>query len=554
VAFPNALALRLCLSLGSIEKQSYDRIGRFELYTLTNYHHYRLSIVMNQLIKILLLVVLGQSLAYAGSQQEAQADAWLEKNKHNHVALRQFAQNIPKGADLHSHLSGATYAEDYLRWGAELGYCINFKEQKFLLPPCTPDADVQMLSTISEKDYNALVKQMSTKDYVWGTISGHDQFFMTFDVFNAFAGNLSLLPKMLAKVINRAAEQNVINVELMITLQHRGAKQLAAQLAQTGITDFTERAKWLKQNGMDKLVQAALTDLNSIEHIYEKIQQCDSAQRAPGCSVQHHWLQQVIRGGSESEVFTQILLAFELFNADERLVGLNLVGPEDGVRALQDYRLHMEMLRYFSEIQPSVNIALHAGELTIGVVPPEHLKSHITDAVNIAGAKRIGHGVSIGYERSAASTLAIMRERGVLVEICLTSNALILGVQGNAHPLRTYLEQGIPVALATDDEGVSRIDISNEYLKAMVEHNVSYTQLKKMSRDSLTYSFLPGASIWADPSAASIVSACEADHRAEQLTSTSCKQLLANSPKANRQWLLETKFSAFEKTHLLNTP
>ena len=502
---------------------------------------------MNQLIKILFLVALGQSLAHAATQQEAQTDAWLAKNKDNHVALRQFAQNIPKGADLHSHLSGATYAEDYLRWGAEAGYCVNIKEQKFLLPPCSPSADVTMLSAITEQEYNALVKRMSTKDYVWGTISGHDQFFITFDVFNAFSGNVSVLPKMLAKATNRAAEQKVLNLELMITLQHGGAKQLAAKLTQTGITNFAERANWLKQNGMDQLVEAALTDLKSIEHEYAKIQQCASAQSAMGCKTEHRWLQQVVRGGTPSEVFTQIMLAFELFKADKRIVGLNLVGPEDGVRALHDYRLQMEMLKYFSEIQPDGNISLHAGELAMGVVPPEHLKNHITDAVTIGSAKRIGHGVSIGYEQSAESTLSLMRERGVLVEICLTSNALILGVEGKAHPLLTYLEQGVPVALSTDDEGVSRIDLSNEYQRAVMQHNISYSQLKKMSRDSLTYSFLPGTSIWADTKATRMVDACEADRQAEQLKSVSCKKLLAESQKAARQWLLETNFTNFEK-------
>ena len=502
---------------------------------------------MSRLLQALLLAFVAHAASHAGSQQEAQVGAWLSQNKGNPIALRQFAQSLPKGADLHSHLSGATYAEDYLRWGAEEGYCVDIKENKFLRPPCMPYANVKLLSNITEREHDTLVKRMSTKDYIYSLTSGHDQFFQAFDVFSVFSGSVKFIPKMLAKAKNRAGEQRVLHVELMITLQYPAAKQLAEKLAQTGIVDFAGRAAWLKNNGIDALVQNATNDLAIIEQEYKKIQQCDSAARAVGCDVDHRWLQQVIRGGSPTEVFTQIMLAYELFKTNKSLVGLNLVGPEDGVRALRDYRLHMEMLRDFADQYPTGNIALHAGELTIGLVAPEHLKNHITEAITIAGAKRIGHGVSIGYEESALHTFALMRERGVLVEICLTSNALILGVDGTAHPLRTYIEQNVPVALATDDEGVARIDLSNEYQRAIAQHNLSYTQIKKMSRDSLTYSFLSGSSIWSDGSSIRMVDACESDQRAEQLTSASCKKLLAESPKATRQWLLETRFTAFEK-------
>jgi hypothetical protein len=75
---------------------------------------------MSRFLQALLLAFVANAVSNAGSQQEAQVGAWLSQNKGNPIALRQFAQSLPKGADLHSHLSGATYAEDYLRWGAEI--------------------------------------------------------------------------------------------------------------------------------------------------------------------------------------------------------------------------------------------------------------------------------------------------------------------------------------------------------------------------------------------------------------------------------------------------
>jgi hypothetical protein len=105
-------------------------------------------------------------------------------------------------------------------------------------------------------------------------------------------------------------------------------------------------------------------------------------------------------------VFTQLVYAFELAQASEEVVGINLVGPEDDPLALRDYSLHMQMLRWLRTRYPSVPIALHAGELTLDIAPPEQLSFHIREAVEIAGARRIGHGVAISFEQDAAQLLS----------------------------------------------------------------------------------------------------------------------------------------------------
>jgi hypothetical protein len=119
-----------------------------------------------------------------------------------------------------------------------------------------------------------------------------------------------------------------------------------------------------------------------------------------------------------------------------------------------------------------------------------------------------------------------------MVEICLTSNDLILGVKKQQHPLATYLEYGVPVALATDDEGVSRSEISREYLKAAEDQRLGYLQLKTMARTSLQYAFLPGASLWANSKTFQPVTACARDISMTGETSASCRQYLAGSEKA----------------------
>ena len=113
--------------------------------------------------------------------------------------------------------------------------------------------------------------------------------------------------------------------------------------------------------------------------------------------------------------------------------------PEDWYVPMHDFDLHMKMLDYLHGVYPKVHISLHAGELAMGLVPPEGLAFHIRQSIEQGHAERIGHGVSVMNERDAVSLLREMARRKVLVEICLTSNDVILGVRGHgASPAGLY--------------------------------------------------------------------------------------------------------------------
>jgi adenosine deaminase len=201
----------------------------------------------------------------------------------------------------------------------------------------------------------------------------------------------------------------------------------------------------------------------------------------------------------------------------------------------------MRMIAYLRRAVGDVPVTLHAGELTLGLVPRAVLDDHIDLAVNVAGARRIGHGVDIGYERNEPALLATMAARPVLVEIALTSNDVILGVRGAEHPVTLYLQAGVPIALVTDDEGVSRIDLSNEFVRAARDYAFSYATLKRFVRNSLEYGFMKGKSLWDDEAAGRPVAACAAVPATD-----ACQQFLAASPRARLQWKLERELDAFE--------
>ena len=71
----------------------------------------------------------------------------------------------------------------------------------------------------------------------------------------------------------------------------------------------------------------------------------------------------------------------------------------------------------------------------------------------------------------------------------------------------------MPVALSTDDEGVSRIDLTHEYQRAVETFGLTYAELKEIVRNSLEYSFLPGASLWGEKREGygNVVEACRSD-------------------------------------------
>jgi adenosine deaminase len=145
-----------------------------------------------------------------------------------------------------------------------------------------------------------------------------------------------------------------------------------------------------------------------------------------------------------------------------------------------------------------------------------------------------------------------MAAKRVMVEINLTSNDVILNVKGDDHPLSMYRKYGVPVALSTDDEGVSRIDLTHEYVRAVSTYHFSYADLKQMVRTSLEHDFLPGDSLWLPSSAKKPgdsfvrpVAACTGQLGKPE-PAGKCADFLKGSEKAKQQFELEGRFKAFE--------
>jgi len=496
----------------------------------------------------------------AGAEFRA-AHAFQAAAQNGPLAVYGFLAQFPKGADLHVHLSGAVYAETFIRDAAQDGLCVDPAALSFAKPPCTgalvPAAQLSGNMTPASQDlYDRLINSFSMRSFVpTPGFSGHDQFFATFARYGGL--NKSHTGEWVDEVASRAAAQNQQYLELMQTPPFGHAAQIAHEIgwnpdpASPATPDFARLRQALLDHGLRDEVAADREDAHSAEARRKELEHCGTPHAAPACQVEVRYIYQVLRGAAPEQVFAQTLLGFETIAAgmdahEAGFIGINFVQPEDGFISMRDYTLQMKMLDYLHSVYPKVHISLHAGELAPGQVPPEGLRFHIRQAVELGHAERIGHGVDAMYEDDALALLKELAQKHVMVEINLSSNEGILGVKGATHPFPLYRAAHVPVALSTDDEGVSRIDITHEYVRAALDYRLTYQDLKQLARTGMEHNFLPGESLWAAPDAFPVPAApCKTDPLGDE-PSAACKAFLDGSQKAAAQWELERRFRAFE--------
>ena len=482
--------------------------------------------------------------------------------------LYAFLKPMPKGAELHYHLSGGVYAETLLADAVKQHLCIDPIAARFAKPapgavepptePCPSGAISAAEAIKDQKLYDRLVDALSMRSFVPSAgFTGHDQFFSG----NRVNGPSGFMGEWLAEVVTRAADQNELYLEIMTSPNFRKSIALSSAVpwpadAEDSVTrdQLAKLHDALIAAGLLNEIPAGRKEMDDAEAAQRKIERCsaetsaqqtDQSSAPPACQIKLRYIYTISRGQPPIQVFAQAIIGFALNAADPRFVGINIAAPEDGRVSMHDYHLHMQMLDYLHSLYPKVNLTLHAGELAPGLVPPEGLRFHIREAIELGHAQRIGHGVDVFYENDAAGLLREMAARHIMVEINLTSNDGILGVKGVDHPLAGYRAAHVPVALSTDDEGNSRIDLTHEYVKGVEEQGLTYLDLKQMARTAFEHAFLPGESLWASPDDFTHrKAACAAPITGKPRAS--CAALLQSSEKASEQWELERRFATFE--------
>lgn len=438
-------------------------------------------------ILLLVLFITGCSINPSHSQKTALLyNQFIAEESVNIAQLNLFFKQMPKGGDLHHHYSGSIYAETYLDWVKQAGKCINkmtFKiEESSGKKECITVDELrrntqlygQLLSLWSDKDYQNHFHLQPPPDA---------NFFNTFGYFGKIS-DFSYL-KGLTLLKERAIKENVSYIETMlssISYQYSDSSfDKILRASSNNIEILASLAELDEKITEDSLFKQSVNDFVSlIDHAHQDLDDEHFIMR---------YQTYASRNSNPTKVFSGLYAAFKAAEQSEYIVGVNIVGPENGDVALADYHLHMLMFAYLKSKFPDVNRALHAGELTLGMVRPKNLSFHIDQAINVAGAQRIGHGIDLPYEDDAIELLSTIKSQAV-VEINLTSNEFILGVKNQQHPYLIYSAYDVPMIISTDDSGVSRNNLTNEYVLLASRYRPSYKKLKNYVYNSIKYAFL----------------------------------------------------------------
>lgn len=494
--------------------------------------------------------------------------ARVEQLRDDPHGLRELLRRMPKGADLHSHLTGAVATETLIDWGIEDELCVDATTFTASQPPCGPGT-IPMRDAATNPDlYELILGAWSIEGFVGPLLARHAHFFGTFGKFGAAAG--AHTADIFVEQKREAARDHIAYLEIMSSFGSSAVAAVGTDYLPPGDTwtpDYllARRALMLADPRFAPALAMGAAFVASLFDEADRQLGCGTPAAEPACAIELRLQVTGTRTNARAAVFAQFLYGFELAQRDERVVAVNLVAPEENANSLAFYDDEMLAVGTLRELYASgaglrpVRVSLHAGELIPEVLPDteegqRQITFHIRRAVVLGRADRIGHGVDLEHEREDAretpqTLLATMRRRQVMVEINLTSNEALLGVEGPAHPLHTYLAHGVPVALSTDDEGVLRTDLTEQYVRAVLVQDLDYLTLKRLARNALEYAFAPGDSLWAERGRyRRTATACRGTQPGSDDPPSACAEFLAGNRHAALQWSLEAELAAFERS------
>ncbi len=405
-------------------------------------------------------------------------DDWFEefKNEASDQELYRFLYALPKGADLHNHLTGSNFSEwwyelatnpdknggyryytrvkiencaeygsDMFSFSAYLMYFHNLQESGFNQLSDCEQSEYKRLEDLNEAEKKAWLNSLRLdKDH-----EGRDEFFQThWQRLNDLTANPYLV-----------AETLYLNMEAF---------------AREGVT-YLESIQGMR--GFKKPDGSPLEPDTVADIFRDRLAQADARQTGVTVRLQYYLLRFLPQAEDDLEwMYDFVDRHRDLF------VGINFVGREDNDKG---YPLRfLPVLRKLRQTTPTLPLSIHAGE----VDEPNH---HVRDTL-LLGASRIGHGINL---ISDPDTMLTMRNSDYLIEINLISNLLLKYVNDySQHPFPEYLRIGIPVALSTDDRGMWDSNLTDEYFVAVKEFNLSWQELITLGSNSLRFSFLDDTS------------------------------------------------------------
>ena len=141
--------------------------------------------------------------------------------------------------------------------------------------------------------------------------------------------------------------------------------------------------------------------------------------------------------------------------APRGVVGIDIAGPRPGGE------------RYdYAQVQPMVETAREAGlgvTIHVGEEGGDFGREEIGQVLELLQPDRIGHGILAAGD---PELMKLLRERGVVLEICPTSNLLTKALPDEdalREVFRTFVENGVRFTIATDGPEMMRTHLRDEF-------------------------------------------------------------------------------------------
>ncbi len=407
--------------------------------------------------------------------QTASAD-WFEHLKKNGSAedLYRTLYYMPKGGDLHNHLAGAAFSE----WWYDLAFQQKKRGYEYYtkvrINNCVPyggneysgNSYYLMFGNITRRHYESLddcqkleYKRLedlnADEKTAWiGSLrldkpyEGRDEFFGNhWSRLSALERNPWIQAELLYLNMKAFGDEGVTYLELQVFIK--------------GFRDADDNV---------------ITPEETTSILIERLKQKDALET--GVTVRFQI--SLMRFTPDAENSLREIYKF-VYEHNDMFVAVNMVGREDNDKGYP--ARFLETLRDLRRQYSGVKLSIHAGE----VDEPNY---HVRDTL-LLGADRIGHGVNLITDDD---TMRLMRHGPYLVEINLISNLLLNYVSDySLHPFPEYLRTGVPVALSTDDRGAWDSTMTDEFYVAVKEFNLTWDEIKLLSRNSLQHAFVSPA-------------------------------------------------------------
>ncbi|MCP3675657.1 MAG: adenosine deaminase [Gammaproteobacteria bacterium] len=398
---------------------------------------------------------------------KANENQWFDEIKasSDKTELYRLLYFMPKGGDLHNHLSGAGFSE----WWYEIalsqqsrGYiyytriqqlnCETSKNRAIIDFRNISNIEFEHLKPCVQKQYKKLSVLTDGEKTQWLNSlrldkpnEGREEFFERhWQRLHALYANPWIKAELLYKNMQAFAKEGLVYLEFQISL-----------------------------NGFVKADGSEFPEDDVADVYRRRLNQQDAKKTGITVRFQSDLLR-FLPGAEKRLVFN-----YQFVDANPDLwVGINMVGREDHPNG-QPKRF-MATMKKMKKKYPDIKASIHAGE-------SEERNFNVRDTL-MMGADRIGHGVNLIYDKK---TMQSMEHSRHLIEINLISNLLLEYVDDYAsHPFPTYLRSGIPVTLSTDDRGMWDSTMTDEYFVATTEFDLSWQEIKLLITNSIQYGFM----------------------------------------------------------------